>query len=159
VLLQLQLCPSVSCLPAHVLTSNLLEHKSRASLCRPSAQGGASEILTFLSTNLGLTMPETVALMGGHTVGRAAVSESGYGGVWKGRADTFSTGYYLSLLSVGWRRADSTSRITGKSINQWNGPPNSGTMMLNSDMEVSGGSLLCSLSLWTCRQLTLHTLP
>ena len=106
--------------------------------CRPSAQGGASEILKFLATNLGLSIPQTVALMGGHTVGRAAAAESGYDGVWKGRGDTFSTGYYVSLLARPWHSVASSFR--GQAVNQWNtGPANAppgGPMMLNSDMEV-----------------------
>ena len=78
--------------------------------------------------------------MGGHTVGRAAAAESGYEGAWKGRGDTFSTGYYVSLLARPWHSV--ASSFGGQAVNQWNtGPANAppgGPIMLNSDMEVRG---------------------
>ena len=101
--------------------------------------GGPGEILKYLSQNLQLTAPETVALMGGHAVGRAARAESGFNGVWKGRPDTFSTGYYRTLLTQPFTNVGST--FAGAQVNQWNAPGPAagrpGPMMLNSDMEVS----------------------
>jgi hypothetical protein len=102
--------------------------------------GGPAEILNYLSRNLQLTPAQTIALMGGHTVGRAARPESGFNGVWKGRADTFSTGYYRTLLSQPFTNAAST--FNGAPVNQWNAPGRGGggggPMMLNSDMQVRG---------------------
>jgi hypothetical protein len=104
----------------------------------PSAMGGPAEILNYLSRNLQLTPAQTIALMGGHTVGRAARPESGFNGVWKGRADTFSTGYYRTLLSQPFTNAAST--FNGAPVNQWNAPGRGGggggPMMLNSDMQL-----------------------
>ena len=75
--------------------------------------------------------------MGGHTVGRAVRAESGYAGAWKGRGDTFSTGYYVSLLARPWHSVVST--FNGQAVNQWNTGARgaaTGPIMLNSDMEV-----------------------
>ena len=86
--------------------------------------------------------------MGGHTVGRAAAAESGYSGTWKARGDTFSTGYYTSLLARPWH--NDISSFGGQAVNQWNtggggqGGPGGAqgvggggrVFMLNSDMEV-----------------------
>ena len=117
--------------------------------------------MTFLAANLQLTIPQTVALMGGHTVGRASRSESGYQGVWKGRADTFSTGYYVSLLSLPWH--NDVSSFNGKAVNQWSVPRRPGggggggpapgggaadAIMLNSDMQVRMRRAYISLHLY-----------
>jgi len=85
----------------------------------PDAERGCSAVEDTLITNLGLTWNLSAALMGGHTLGGALTSNSGYRGRWN-EADAsrlFDNGYYTSLVLKGWSPETSVAGNVGK--NQW----------------------------------------
>ena len=68
----------------------------------PSAMKDVFEIKRVFIDNLGLDVPEVVALMGAHSLGTMVGLGSGFQGQWKQRIDTFTTQYYTNLLNYDW---------------------------------------------------------
>jgi catalase (peroxidase I) len=56
----------------------------------------------FFAARFGLTVTETVALFGAHSVGRAEAANSGVEGGWTAFQSSFSTLYYKELVSPRW---------------------------------------------------------
>merc|ERR1719502_2051911 len=86
-------------------------------------------------SRLGLTMRETTALMGVHTLGRAETRNSGYDGFWDRNARTanvMDNNFFTSMIEVGWdrRRNDATHH-------QWTRGNAPSSLMLNTDMALA----------------------
>ena len=116
----------------------------------PGAQGGLGLIHKVFVNQMGLTMDDAVALLGGHTVGHVHMdpNASGYGfpgdpsvdvliNSWDQTPAIFDNNYYTSMIAVPWGEtpainADGTFDMTK---NFWV-IPQSGqqTIMLNTDM-------------------------
>jgi len=108
-----------------------------------SGERGPAEIQRVLMTNLGLDVPEAVALMGAHTLGRCDMNNSGYNSTWKDRPDLFTTAYYKLLVVARWDRVAMTNPHTGERIYQWNinhkSSRDQNAMMLAADMQLIYG--------------------
>jgi len=77
----------------------------------PNLATGWPQLQTLFGQKFGLTAAETVALMGAHTLGRCEAANSGINGGWTRFQSSFDNGYFVRLISVGWRlRADGTWR-------------------------------------------------
>lgn len=104
----------------------------------PDAEGSCSAVRGNFVTRLGLDWAESAALMGAHTVGRAQIQNSGYDGWWAdpGSQARFDSGFFRSLLTVGWTPQRAVGGNPGK--NQWRrgdpGPAPAPIMMLNTDL-------------------------
>jgi len=85
----------------------------------PDAERGCAAVQDTLMTNLGFTWDQSAALMGGHTLGGALASNSGYKGRWKEASASrlFDNGYYTSLVLKGWSPDTNVAGNAGK--NQW----------------------------------------
>ena len=78
----------------------------------PSAQGGIGTIQQVFVTQMGLTLDDTVTLIGAHTLGHVHTANSGYGlpnantniliNAWDSTPTVFDNQYYKSLLNVAW---------------------------------------------------------
>lgn len=75
-----------------------------------------------------MNVAEVVAIMGGHTLGRAFLGNSGFDGGWVTASSSFSNLYYKSMSGVHWNN--------GNSSNVWLGPVNQKTMLLKPDVEL-----------------------
>lgn len=110
----------------------------------PNPADSCSAVEASFVKNLGLSWRESAALMGVHTLGRAAAHNSGFDGWWTSGVDgaRFDHVYYVNLLGAGWVPAK--VQESGKS--QWvrsdGGPATD--MMLNTDLcmlwNTNGGS-------------------
>jgi hypothetical protein len=107
----------------------------------PDAGRGCGAVDDTLIKNLGLNWGLAAALLGGHTLGGALTSNTGYYGRWTeaNRSRLFDNGYYTSLLLKGWVPDLSIAGNSAK--NQWKradvgvDTKNNGyEMMLDSDM-------------------------
>eukprot|EP01041_Mallomonas_annulata_P001836 gene1836-3551_t len=121
----------------------------------PSSQLSHTHIRDVFTTRLGFTPREIVALMGGHTVGRATLEESQVGfttaqtnaqnpvpavsGAWSKQPDRFTIDYFFTITSVNWKHDTHTTLSDGitaftpaAKTFQWNG--GSATIMLNTDL-------------------------
>merc|ERR1719482_870151 len=69
----------------------------------PDAERGCAAVEDTLITNLGLSWNQSAALMGGHTLGGASTSNSGYKGRWTEATASrlFDNGYFISLALKG----------------------------------------------------------
>jgi len=85
----------------------------------PDAERGCNAVEDTLLRTMGLNWNQTAALMGGHTIGEAKDSRSGYTGRWKEAVQSrkFDNGYYLSLLLKGW--GPDVSVLGRVDRNQW----------------------------------------
>jgi hypothetical protein len=100
----------------------------------------------FFSTNLGLTLQDTVTLLGAHSVGKVSPSKSGFGinpppndplvsNTWDITPHILDNKYYVALLDIPWTLATTqTGQFTKKQdyVDQ-----NGRTIMLNSDMSMA----------------------
>ena len=111
----------------------------------PDAEKNAGEIVRSLMTSMGLSVAETVALIGAHTLGAAARNRSGYNNsVWKDRSDLWDITYYKILLTVpfsrrpgmGLRNPRTNASLAGEWENAGHGARNVGSFMLNTDMQL-----------------------
>ena len=75
-----------------------------------------------------MNVAEVVAIMGGHTLGRAFLGNSGFDGGWVTASSSFSNLYYRSMSGVHWNN--------GNSSNVWLGPVAQQTMLLKPDVEL-----------------------
>jgi len=100
----------------------------------PSATGDYIDTTSFFSGEFGFDVNETAALLGAHTLGRAATENSGFNGVWiSGESSKFNNEYYKKLVDpdLEWNHRDNT-RDTDTSHWQWSVPRD--TFMLNVDV-------------------------
>ena len=95
----------------------------------PGAEQGIEEIERVFVDAMGLTVRDAVALLGAHTLGRAAAENSGYEGPWTTNPDVFDNEYFVTMTQNGWAKtvidADHTTWVRG------------GTIFLNADMELA----------------------
>jgi len=113
----------------------------------PSANLNTAEVLHFFSSEFGFGAEETVALMGAHTIGEAAIENSGFDGQWVSDNQRLDNRYYRAMIgddgdiddwfdAPGWNQ----ERITNNNPNiptrhQWRrGRDNDGDIMLNTDI-------------------------
>jgi hypothetical protein len=105
----------------------------------PDAEKDCEDVDNVLVQNLGLTLNQSAALLGAHTIGQASLNRSGYSGFWVGANSSrkFDNEYYLSLLMKGWGPKHNMNglrqqwdRIDVGVDNDNHGPE----MMLNSDI-------------------------
>ncbi|KNC52463.1 uncharacterized protein AMSG_12124 [Thecamonas trahens ATCC 50062] len=75
----------------------------------PDASKGADHVREFF-TRMGFSDRETVALMGGHTVGRAHIVRSGFDGPWTRKNLSFDNEYFRNLMFEEWQ------------VKEWDGP-------------------------------------
>jgi len=127
----------------------------------PDAQS-STEIQEVFVNRMGMTVNETVALFGGHTLGHVHPANSGFGSTattpisntrnaWDPSPDKFDNAYYVSLLKP-WQNVHSNGDLTNTAAftaadtkNIWFNPPPPGTttpatfdkIMLNSDMAMA----------------------
>lgn len=128
----------------------------------PSADFTTHQVLAYFADNFGFNARETVVIMGGHDLGFASRSNSGYDGAggWHRDPTALNNGYYAALKITPWNftfvnNSDIPS-ITDKyqwNLNQKNAslPPN---FMLNSDMALvydMEGYLNASTGFVSCR--------
>jgi len=100
----------------------------------------------FFSANLGLTLQDTVTLLGAHSVGKVSPNKSGFGinpppndplvsNTWDITPHILDNKYYVALLDIPWTLAPAqTGQFTKKQdyVDQ-----NGKTIMLNSDMSMA----------------------
>lgn len=123
----------------------------------PSSQLAHQHIIDVFITRLGFTAEEVVALMGGHTVGRAVLDESktgftktevaasqipadGLPGAWDQSPDRFDNKYFQQIRNVTWVFNTHSTFENGtafaaapKKTFQWSDGPHA-SLMLNTDM-------------------------
>jgi hypothetical protein len=108
----------------------------------PDAELGVGEITRALTDRFSLSTAETVALMGAHTLGLAAMDRSGYNNSWKDRPDLLTITYFKLLAVSDWRRDTTSFREPGtnRPLQQWihdsTSPRNLNALMLNTDMQL-----------------------
>ena len=71
----------------------------------PVLDGSASDTADVVKeyvSNMGLSLQEFVALMGGHTLGQMHQGRSGYTGAWTASPDVLDNTYYRSILDLTW---------------------------------------------------------
>ncbi|KAI9486713.1 MAG: heme peroxidase [Benjaminiella poitrasii] len=94
----------------------------------PDGALGKNHIIDVFLDRLGMTVQETVALIGAHAVGECHKSHQGYDGPWTPNQTEFTNNFYKMLLGRTWKEK------------QWNGPrqfedeETHSLMMLPSDM-------------------------
>jgi peroxiredoxin len=115
----------VDCVPPTTKPTGLL----------PNPQTGWQPVFDVFVTRMGLTVRDTVALLGAHTLGRCKPQNSGYKFAWDGTPTQFDNQFYLDLLNGGWNRELNTDNGTS----QWNtfpapSPPATPFVMLDTDM-------------------------
>lgn len=84
----------------------------------PDAERSCTAVQETFVQRMGLSWPQSAALMGVHTLGRAEVSNSGYHGFWSDSRNSrmFNNDYYTSILNKGWR----PEQVAGNPArNQW----------------------------------------
>jgi len=91
----------------------------------PAVTLSYAELFAFFSSRFGVSLTEMIALMGAHSVGRAAAANSGFQGGWTTFQSSFSNIYYLALIGIGW-----TETIPNL---EWNA---GATIMLKPDVEL-----------------------
>jgi len=64
----------------------------------PSPDLTTHDLLTFFSSNFGLSTRETVALMGAHTIGQMQQQNSGFDGQWSNNNRRLDDGYFRGLV-------------------------------------------------------------
>jgi len=120
----------------------------------PDAQS-STEIQDVFVSKMGMTVDETVALFGGHTLGHVHAANSGFGSsattpnsdtrnAWDSSPDKFDNQYYVSLLKP-WQNVHSNGDLTNLASftaadtkNIWFNPPGTfDVIMLNSDMAMA----------------------
>lgn len=121
----------------------------------PEPQNGAHAIQQVFLTQMGLSLSETIALFGAHTIGHVHNANSGYGVVPDGSADIlqnawdptpnlFDNQYFVGLIGQGWKNKP-VPGDTPRSKNIWT--INTQGIMLNSDMvlgfNISTSSAAC----------------
>ena len=61
----------------------------------PDAEGGFGEVRRVFIDNMGLTMTESIALLGAHTLGRTETANSGYNGPWVTATNRFDNQFFV----------------------------------------------------------------
>jgi len=111
----------------------------------PSAGLGLTELNRVFVTQMGLTLHDSVALLGAHTLGHVHIANSGFGqlasdfpnapadaiNAWDNTPSQFDNHYYQNLAGKNWRNAATTT--AGQ--NEWHGP--GASVMLNADMALA----------------------
>lgn len=101
----------------------------------PDANWGRSKVVNFFSSRMGFSETETIALIGAHSVGRAAPSFSGFDGAWDTTPATLDNTFFRDIVNerLIWDRAT----VSGTGNRQWKIRGATGsrnTMMLNADV-------------------------
>jgi len=114
----------------------------------PNPEESCSAVQSCFVDRLGLSWPQSAALMGVHTLGRASPENSGYDGWWSDPENSrrFNNDYFVSILAKGWcakRNVNDCSEegeADGSCVkkNQWQrcdvGSQGQAEMMLDTDM-------------------------
>eukprot|EP00121_Abeoforma_whisleri_P003918 Awhi_evm1s3531 len=66
----------------------------------PNLEGGMTEVERVLMTNMGMTLQDSVAIMGAHTLGRTRRRNSGVNGPWVRQQDRLDNAFYIQLQST-----------------------------------------------------------
>jgi catalase (peroxidase I) len=99
----------------------------------PDSEKGYNHVMSWAVDQLGLTVRETVALMGAHSLGRAMPANSGYDGAWDRGDSVFDNQYFNDMINIPWSQNVNDFRTLGitRLTHQWNA---NGFMFLNTDM-------------------------
>jgi hypothetical protein len=93
----------------------------------PSADFSWSETYALFGGRFGMNIKETVAILGGHSVGRCQWANSGFDGGWTSSQSSFSNVFYQSYAGIPW--------INGNKSSVWvDGPPQN--ILLTCDVEL-----------------------
>lgn len=122
----------------------------------PSANAEDGEVFNYFATVFGLSVPETTALLGAHSLGRASRTNSGFDGQWDPSPGRLDNAYYQSLLT-GWAQEFvDNSAIGTPSRYQWRTGGNAALFMLNADIALrnhftnymtgTSGQVTCTLN-------------
>jgi len=79
----------------------------------PSSHLTTSGVLSFFNSAFGFDATETVAIMGGHALGRLSNRNSGFDGSWLPQGDQLNNRYFQFLVTNGNPTADYTSTSSG----------------------------------------------
>jgi len=111
----------------------------------PDGLKGLSHIETVFLTQMGLTMKDAVALIGGHSVGHMSPQNSGFGldptdprnngelsdNAWDSTPDELDNRFYAEMLNVKWDKTVATS------YHQQEYSQPGGRVLLNTDMSIA----------------------
>jgi len=98
----------------------------------PSPEGDWTSVSATFVTRMGLTIQDTVALMGAHVLGRAQLQNSGYEFAWVTAPNKFTNAFFRDLMTQQWAVVYNAQNKTY----QWDRSVSSQltVMMLNTDM-------------------------
>ena len=104
----------------------------------PAAGDGLDTVQNSMTNRLKLTKHETVALMGGHTLGRAHLLATGVNAGLDETPSTFDNNYFSTYLSKRWIRKSNILIGT-----YWTADDRSNTMRFNVDMSMAINTKTC----------------
>jgi hypothetical protein len=84
-----------------------------------------TQLFQIFGHRVNLTVQETVAIMGAHSLGRCQAANSGFEGGWTQFQSSFSSLYYSSMADIPWRQRNTSSPV-------WNAA--GGVIMIGVDM-------------------------
>ena len=99
----------------------------------PIPEVGWNDTYSWFDYHFGLTVRETVALIGAHTLGRAHLNASGYINPWVVPGSNILNNWFYQFLydqTVAWHQFE----VEGSGVIQWGSMPSRNAMMFNSDM-------------------------
>jgi hypothetical protein len=95
----------------------------------PSASFQWPDMQLLFGGRFNMTTREIVAIMGGHTLGRAESKNSGFDGGWVEFQSSFSNAYYATFFTLPWNSTSADSNV-------WEDLPNKATLRLTPDVEL-----------------------
>ena len=105
----------------------------------PNPHGDLDHVLAIFRDRMNMTIRETVAILGAHTLGDAGITRSGFRGPWVPQTAVFDNMFYRQLRAPDWFQEEineMNSPVFPESRYQWTLERNMGPnlLMLNTDV-------------------------